>query len=297
MQNQSETNSSQNGPVFPLKLTYIHPDLKIGVEEREFSTAEEGLRSVHVMDQFIWIRVLEGRIRFEVNMRDIIVEAGETLFINSRQPHTFRGTADLPVRVRILIAAPDAVSVPYLDRQLEKMMADSSFASLVIRPASPLFSYDMDTIFDLVRHRPEAFEFDVAARYLSLLRQYIRIYSHTNPNDTVRRDTDLESLREMLAFIGENYREEITVDEIASAGKMSRSKCTRLFRKYLQKSPIEHVQQYRLERSVYLLKNSDLPFSEIAMMCGFNQQSYFNRLFAREYGMTPKQMRKSADRT
>ena len=74
---------------------------------------------------------------------------------------------------------------------------------------------------------------------------------------------------------------------------MSRSKCSRLFRKYLSKSPIEHVQQYRLEKSVYLLKNTNLQFSEIAAICGFNQQSYFNRLFVREYGMTPKQMRKT----
>lgn len=295
-QNYSDTNGSAEKPVFPLRLSYIHPDLKIGIEENEVSEPEEGQRTVHVMEQFIWIRVLEGSVRFEVNLRNITVSAGETLFINSRQPHAYRGTVETPLRLRVLIAAPDAVRVPYLDKQLEKMMADSSFSSLVIRPASPLFSYDMDTIFDLARHRPEAYEFEVVAKYISLLRQYIRIYSHTNPNDTVRKDTDLESLREMLAFIGENFREEITVDEIAAAGKMSRSKCTRLFRKHLQKSPIEHVQQYRLERSVYLLKNTDLPFSEIALMCGFNQQSYFNRLFAREYGMTPRQMRRSDER-
>lgn len=282
-----------NSHAFPLNLNYIHPDLKIGIEEREISEPEEGQRSVHVLDHFIWLKVLEGKVRFEVNMRDITIEAGETLFINCRQPHAYRGTLETPVKARVLAAAPEALRVPYLDEQLKEMIEDSSFSSLVIRPASPLFSYEMDTIFDLIRHKPEAYEFEVIAKYVSLLRQYIRIYNHTNPDETVRKDTDLEALRIMLAYIGENYREEINVDEIAEAGGMSRSKCTRLFRRYLNKSPIEHVQQYRLERSVYLLKNTDLQFSEIAILCGFNQQSYFNRLFAREYGMTPKQMRRN----
>jgi AraC-like DNA-binding protein len=175
---------------------------------------------------------------------------------------------------------------------LTGMINDGGFASVVIHPVSDLFSYDMDTIYELSRHRPEGFEFEVAARYLSLLRQYFRIYHHTNPEETVRHDTDMESFREMLAFIGEHHQEEITLDEIADIGRMSRSKCSRMFRRYLGKSPIEHVQKYRLEKSVFLLKNTDLQFSEIASVCGFNQQSYFNRLFVREYGVTPRQMRK-----
>ena len=278
---------------FPIQVKYIHPDLKIGMEEFETNVQSGGRRTVHVVDQFVWARVIEGGISFQVNTQIVHVEEGETLFINARQPHSYKGAFRTPAKFRILVAAPDAVDVPFLNRKLQAMINDSAFASTVIRPASPLFSYDMDIILDLIRHKPEEYEFEVVSKYCAILRQYCRIHHHTNPDETVRRDTDLESLREMLAFIGEHHQEEITVDEIAAAGKMSRSKCSRLFRKYLSKSPIEHVQQYRLEKSVYLLKNTNLQFSEIAAICGFNQQSYFNRLFVREYGMTPKQMRKT----
>ena len=282
---------------FPVNIHYFHPDLKIGCDELEFAEPEEGLRTMQVLDQFLWIRVIEGTICFEVNMQKIFIDAGETLFINCRVPHTCRGVIKAPARVRILIAAPDAVTAPFLDKEVKSLIDDSEFSSTLTHPVSPLFSYDLDAIYDLMRHKPEGCEFEIAARYLALLRQYCRIRRHTNPEETVRRDVDVDALREMLAYIGENHHEEITVDQIAAAGGMSRSKCTRIFRRYLGKSPIEHVQQYRLEKSVFLLKNTNLSFAEISAMCGFNQQSYFNRLFIREYGITPRQMRRNAQRS
>jgi transcriptional regulator GlxA family with amidase domain len=127
-----------------------------------------------------------------------------------------------------------------------------------------------------------------------MLRQILRIYEHTSPNDTISVDTDLDILREMMAFVGQNYQSDIDVDQIAKAGRISRSKCTRMFRKYLQTSPIEHVQKYRLQQSVRLLTATNETFSEISRQCGFNQQSYFNRLFLRTFHMTPKEMREKS---
>jgi transcriptional regulator GlxA family with amidase domain len=94
---------------------------------------------------------------------------------------------------------------------------------------------------------------------------------------------------ENLVAISELF--EVSLDELAAAGNMSRSKCTKLFRQYVQQSPVEHIQNYRLERCIYLLNNTDMSCAEIAMNCGFNEQSYFNRLFLRKFNMTPKKMR------
>ena len=42
-----------------------------------------------------------------------------------------------------------------------------------------------------------------------------------------------------------------------------------------------------------MLSTTDKNIAEIAASCGFGQQSYYNRLFLREYGMTPKAFRKN----
>ena len=276
---------------YPDAPAYISPDFRISVQEFEYQNEQTVKKTARLYNEFFWVRVMEGELCFEVDGSLLYVRSSETLFINSSHFHTFRGISKAPACFRIIAAMPDAVSTPPVDSRIEKMVRDDSFSSIVIRPVSELFSYELDAIFDLNRHHPDAWEFEVAAHYLQMLRQIYRIYRHTNPDDTIRRSIDLQSLRKMLGFIGENFRDEITLDQIAAAGRMSRSRCTRVFRRYLQESPIEHVQKYRLERSVYLINNTDLQFSEIAGKCGFNQQSYFNRLFVRNYGMTPKQMR------
>ena len=205
--------------------------------------------------------------------------------------YLFKGTQGKKTVYRVLTASTDAIGNVHLGKKLKKMINDDSFAYTVIHPVSPLFSADMDAIFDLKNHQPQEYEFEVLAKYLGMLRQIYRIYCHTNHNDTITHNADLEILREMMAFVGENYQEDITVDALAREGNVSRSKCTRLFRDYLQQSPIEYVQNYRLERSVVLLRTTNASLSEVARKCGFNQQSYFNRLFMRKFHMTPKQMR------
>ena len=272
-------------------FVYLSEDLPLLIEEREIYADSTVPGTTQFRDDFIWLRVMDGEIHLDVDGCNVTLKKDECLFINSNTFHELLRLPEGSAVFRILIAKPDAVDNPLLAKRLKQMIDDPGFSSTIIRPASPLFYADMDAMFDLVRHRPQEYEFELLAHYLNQLRQIVRIYGHTKPDETIVQDTDLNVVREMMAFIGENYSDELTLDQIAAAGKVSRSKCTRLFRTFIQKSPMHHLQSYRLERSVYLLTHTDFSISEIASKCGFNQQSYFNRLFLRTYGMTPKQMR------
>ena len=85
--------------------------------------------------------------------------------------------------------------------------------------------------------------------------------------------------------------EERTNEDIANIGHVSISKCSKMFKKYVQMSPIDFLNNYRLEVSSKQLKETTKSISEIAQDCGFSQQSYFNRLFLRAYHCTPRQYR------
>ena len=106
-------------------------------------------------------------------------------------------------------------------------------------------------------------------------------------------DTDALLYRKMSDFIYKNYYQKLSLDDIAISGNISRSKCCIIFKKYAQNSPVDFLNLYRLEVSTSLLKNTNDSISSIAIDCGFGQQSYYNRLFLREYSMTPKEYRKN----
>ncbi|MBO6047992.1 MAG: AraC family transcriptional regulator, partial [Erysipelotrichaceae bacterium] len=72
---------------------------------------------------------------------------------------------------------------------------------------------------------------------------------------------------------------------------ISKSKCCNVFKEYANHSPIDFLNLYRLKVSTDKLKNSIDSIASIAHGIGFSQQSYYNRLFLREYGITPKEYR------
>ena len=97
--------------------------------------------------------------------------------------------------------------------------------------------------------------------------------------------------RKMVQYIYKNFSDRITLDEISNAGGVSRSKCCRVFKQYLQQSPVDFLNLYRLEVSCRLLRDTKESISVVAQLCGFGQQSYYNRLFLRKYNCTPKEYR------
>ena len=104
------------------------------------------------------------------------------------------------------------------------------------------------------------------------------------------RDTR-ERMRGLLDFIEEHYGEKITVQEAAERCYYSQSHFMKYFRQYMGISFVEYLNSYRLFRAAGLLRTTDQPVTRIAQSCGFDNLSYFNRLFRRMYQMTPVQYR------
>ena len=98
----------------------------------------------------------------------------------------------------------------------------------------------------------------------------------------------------MTEYIQNNYGEKLTLDKIAGAGAVCRSKSCQLFRQYVRMSPVAYLTKYRLSKSAELLRDTELSVSEIASLCGFQSPSYYINLFKRETGQTPLNYRKAS---
>lgn len=288
---KAASSSGQNNMV-NLSVTYFHPDLEIYLADRTLPAETDLCLNMHYHDDFEWCRVLEGTVYFRILRKTIAVSAGETLFINSKVPHCFCGTKDCGSHYEIMLGKPHAVSSGFLNDEIDGLVHDDRFPFHVAQPVSQVYSEDLEQMLKLSEQKPPEYEFEVAACWLKMLRQIIRIQKNEDAASEPIRNHDMDVLREMLSFIGENYSSDLDLDEIARAGRISRSKCTKIFRAILNISPSEFVQRYRLKQAAGLIANTDLRISEISSSCGFNQQSYFNRVFLRQFGITPLEMRK-----
>ena len=64
-----------------------------------------------------------------------------------------------------------------------------------------------------------------------------------------------------------------------------------IFKKETGENIIKYLTDYRMEQAKVFLDEGVLKIVQIAKQCGYENQSYFNRLFKNAYGITPKQYR------
>ncbi len=97
-------------------------------------------------------------------------------------------------------------------------------------------------------------------------------------------------VKEAMLFIRTHYAEPLTLQEIADSIHVSKSECCRCFSRTLQMSPFEYLMKYRIYESTKKLMDSEQAFgsiADLAISVGFNNTSYFNKLFKKFLGCTP----------
>lgn len=101
-----------------------------------------------------------------------------------------------------------------------------------------------------------------------------------------------DELRVKMAvdYLKENYADEITLESIAERIHVSRSECCRCFKRVIGIPPVDYLIKLRIfeaARLIYKDPGAFSSFSELAFMVGFNNVSYFNKMFKRILEMTP----------
>lgn len=248
----------------------------------------------HWHDELEGIYVLTGSMDFYLDDRKLTLSSGDFLLITSSAMHYSKAHDEkdsLFLRLFIqpaLFSASESLHpllLPFLeDRELEFLLRaeknPEDLKDLLLR------------MHKLLETRPAGFPLECAGLVHILL---ARLYPLIHQSDVImgtHMGPDVEAQRRMISYIRKNYPEKITLADIAEAGLMSRSKCCQLFKKYVNRTPMDFLNTYRLEMSLRLLKETERPISDISLSCGFTSQSYFTKLFTERYHMTPSGCRK-----
>lgn len=95
----------------------------------------------------------------------------------------------------------------------------------------------------------------------------------------------------IISFINSNYTRPLRLDEIAEMANMNSSAFCRFFKEVTEKTFLQYVMDMRIGYACKLLTIGDMEISQIAVECGFDSISHFNRTFKQLTGLTPTQYR------
>jgi len=101
-----------------------------------------------------------------------------------------------------------------------------------------------------------------------------------------------DTMSRAVTYIAAHYMEKFTLHELATKLFVSDSYLSKLFRQELNSNFTDYLNRTRIDHSTELMRNTDLSILEISGMVGFDDQSYFTKVFKRALGETPKQYRK-----
>ncbi len=106
---------------------------------------------------------------------------------------------------------------------------------------------------------------------------------------------DESRVKDAIIYIENHFHEQITLEQLADSIHISKSECCRCFKRTLQLTPFEYLMKYRIMRAIGLIQ-SNAPdahsMSTLALSVGFNNASYFNKVFKQVLGCTPSEYKR-----
>ena len=105
--------------------------------------------------------------------------------------------------------------------------------------------------------------------------------------------TDLLFVGKLTTIVDDNLQSDVLSSVfLADVFCMSQRHFSRRVKQLTGLDVTHFIRSRRILKAVQLLKNTELPISEIYIKCGFESANYFTRVFHKQLGMTPTQYRK-----
>lgn len=185
----------------------------------------------------------------------------------------------------------DACAIQYF----VPLMHGEITSPMVIHKDTPGYTEIVSCFFNLhhaYKEKTVGYELAVKSHLMLLFYQLFHygILSKERNQPHIQQTSEL--LKNVINYIHTNYTEHITVADLAALCDFSEYHFMRFFKKHVGMTCIDYINNYRLDVASAMLREKDDSVMEIALDTGFNNISYFNKVFKSKFKITPSQYRK-----
>lgn len=224
--------------------------------------------------------VVHGKGNFLFPEKSFSIKPGDLIIIPSYIEHTERSIPGHPLQYYVL--GIDGITFPFSPSDGHpSIFCDFSTVPFIT------------TLFEQILYEGRNREYgsdSVCQKLLDILILKIIRTQHLvpEPSNTSRMTKECAMIRE---YLNTNYGEHITLDSLTKLTHMNKYYMAHSFTKYTGLSPIQYLNERRLETACRLLKETDYSVSTISSVTGFSSQSYFTQSFRKKYGISPGKYR------
>ncbi len=251
----------------------------------------------HSHDYVEVIYMCRGTTTHIINGTEIKLKEGELLFLtpNAKQEILPASEKDIAVNFIILPVFFENIMqmIGYEQTPLHRFIIDilsgsndsAAYMHFEVSDILPVQNLTENLIWTLIYSTQNKRNINQSTMGLLLL----HLLNHT---DRVAGEMDDKIVLPVLQYIEKNYKEGSLID-LADSLHYDFTWLSREIKLRTGKTYTELVQEKRLFQAKFLLKNTGMKIADVANETGYNNISYFHRLFRSEFGMSPKKYRES----
>lgn len=243
--------------------------------------------------------VFGGKGSYHVRNKIYSVNTGDLLVVSAGELHTFTTNYDDPLKLLSLYFLPELFYRPGLDMmdfELIRPILNKDTEAMDILTAEKLDGKSLLETFTLISGEVLSGTFLgkirsknlLASILISLLEQYAKV-----PLSERKKYEEKKKVSHRLAgvfrLVNERYSEKISLEEAASVACMSPNYFCRYFKKATGSSFTEYVMRLRIDMAKKMLLSGKYPLKKIAYQVGFDNLSYFYRIFGRFTQLKPSE--------
>ena len=242
--------------------------------------------------------IREGMSDYRVGQEEFRAEEGDIILI---PPYCTHSAYEIPGRTMVsdsLVFHLDLLGAQGQDLSASKYLRPLAEGQLqmpeVIRSSDKGYGEIKETFLralDCFQSRPPFYEMLLRESLFHVIILLFELGYIREPQESRSTFINRLQLRNVLTYIAEHYREKIKVADLAGLSGFSESYFMSFFKQYVGMSCIQYINHYKIQKAAHALEETSQPVMEIAMDHGFDNISYFNLQFRKEFGMTPREFR------
>lgn len=235
--------------------------------------------------------ITRGNCLYQIDLVDHEVKEGDILFI----PPLFLHSISLGTSEEIL-SETYVFHLNFLGgnstdicatRYLAPMMNQEFSMPCLISPEHPAYASlrkILNQITSLYDEAVTGYELALKSLFLQAVFLLLQYSEKTDSHDT---GTHSDKLKNVLDYIEFHLAEPISISELAKLCYFSDYHFMRFFKKHMNMTCVEYINNLRLEKSVELFAQGNDSILDVSLSVGFRNLSYFHRAFKKKYHMTP----------
>lgn len=247
--------------------------------------------------EIIYIKKGKGTVSLDFEAK--YVEAGDIIIVIPGQMHGISQFEGYAMEYENIIFSLDMLMSKYDDSLNDEffvpfLAGDLSFEHIITRDDIDYEQYSacLDRADNICASFPKGYKIALKGCIFDFL--YV-VLSHSTNIDKKKGDRNLERLKDIFKYIETNYQSQISIEHIATVSGFSASHFMKFFKNNVGSSFTNYLNDYRLSMAARMLVSSDNNIIDIAESSGYDNLSYFNRMFKRKYGVSPSQYRKGVN--